>query len=453
VSPRLAGDELPRVAGPVPGPRSQDLAARLGRVESPNITRLEPPPIFWTEARAAAVRDADGNTYIDLTAGFGVAHAGHAHPRVAAAIASQAAVLAHGLGDVYPPEPKVRLLERIAAIAPGALSVSILAGSGAEAVEAALKTAVMRTGRTGIVAFRGAYHGLTYGALATTWRADFRTPFAAQLFNGVRFAPYPDGTAGVAGGEAAASAADGYGAAALDEAAAAIREAEGSSHPVGAVIIEPILGRGGLVVPPPGFLAGLRELCDGRSTLLIFDEVYTGCGRTGRWFACEHEGVTPDVLVIGKALTGSLGLGAAVGTPDSMSGWPPSGGEAIHTSTFLGNPVACAAALAQLDAIHDEGLLERTRRLGEVIRRRALGWAALGAGPPRGRGLLQGVPVQGAGRALRVADHCLSRGVLILAEGPQADVLAVTPPAAITDAQLDAALATIEDGLRAVPAP
>jgi 4-aminobutyrate aminotransferase / (S)-3-amino-2-methylpropionate transaminase / 5-aminovalerate transaminase len=433
VSGRLAGDELPRIHAAVPGPSSTSLAARLARVESPNITRLAPPPIFWVEARGAAVRDADGNIYVDLTAGFGVAHAGHAEPRVAAAIADQAARLAHGLGDVYPPEPKVRLLERLAAITPGDLSVSILAGSGAEAVEAALKTAAIRTGRHGIIAFEGGYHGLTYGALATTWRPDFRAPFLPQLFPGVRFACYPAAAADLA--------------AALDAVAATLRDAEDSAHPVGAVLVEPILGRGGIVVPPAGFLAGLRELCDGDRTLLLLDEVYTGCGRTGRWFACEHDGVVPDVLALGKALTGSIGLGAAIGTPDAMRGWPPSAGEAIHTSTFLGNPIACAAALAQLDAIHEGGLLERTSLLGERIRQRAAGWAGLGAGPARGRGLLQAVPVAGAGRALRVADRCLQAGVLVLAEGATAEVLAITPPAVITDAQLDTALSIMEAAL------
>jgi 4-aminobutyrate aminotransferase / (S)-3-amino-2-methylpropionate transaminase / 5-aminovalerate transaminase len=434
VSQRLAGHELPRVAGSVPGPLSVAIARRLAAVESANITRLDPPPITWVEGRGAAVRDADGNIYTDLTAGFGVAHAGHAPDAVAAAIARQAATLAHGLGDVHPPEPKVRLLERLAEIAPGGLGVSILASGGAEAVEAALKTAVMRTGRTGILAFENAYHGLSYGALAATWRPDFREHFTPQLFAGVTFAPFPDGDA----------APD----PALDAVRDAIRAAESSPHPVGAVIVEPILGRGGLRLPPPGFLAGLRRLCNGDRTLLIFDEVYTGCGRTGRWFACEHEGVIPDVLVVGKALTGSIPLSAAIGTADAMRGWPASTGEAIHTSTFLGNPVACAAALAQLAAIEGLGLLERATRLGEAIRQRTAAWPArYGAGPSRGRGLIQGVPVPGRGRALRVADACLRAGVLVLAEGPEADVLALTPPAVITDEQLAAALEVVESAL------
>jgi 4-aminobutyrate aminotransferase-like enzyme len=406
------------------------MAARLAQVESRNITRLDPPPLFWSEARGAAVRDVDGNTYIDLTAGFGVAHAGHANPAVAAAIARQAAQLAHGLGDVYPPEPKLRLLERLAEIAPGDLSIAILAGAGAEAVEAALKTAALRTGRSGIIAFEGAYHGLTYGALAVTHRADFRAPFADQLFSGVRFAPYPDRSAS-------------------DVAFATVRElirtAEASAHPIGAIIVEPILGRGGLIVPPASFLPALRELCDGRHIVLIFDEIYTGCGRTGRWFACEHDDVTPDILVLGKALTGSIALSAAIGTPAVMSAWPPSSGEAIHTSTFLGNPVACAAALAQLEQIESLRLLERTAALGDLIAARASRWA--GTAGPRGRGLLIGVPVPGDGRALRIADRCLQHGVIILCEGPAADVLAITPPAVITDGQLDHALDVLERAL------
>jgi len=428
----LSGGELPQLVSSIPGPASRALADRLARVESRNITALDPPPIFWTDARGSAVRDADGNVYIDLTAGFGVANAGHANPEVTAAIAAQASQLAHGLGDVFPPEPKVRLLERLAAIAPGDLGISILASSGAEAVEAALKTAALRTRRTGILAFVGAYHGLTYGALATTWRDDFRAPFTRQLFTGVRFVPYPGADSAV--GQS------------LDMVRAALRDSEPGDNPIGAIIIEPILGRGGIVVPPHGFLAGLRALCDGDRTLLIFDEIYTGCGRTGRWFCCEHEGVVPDVIVAGKALTGSVPLSAAIGTPDAMRGWPPSHGEAIHTSTFLGNPVACAAALAQLGFVEQHGLLQRASVLGERIRGRAAKWQSMyaGVGASRGCGLLQGIPLSEPRRALDVANRCMQQGVLILAEGPDADVLAVTPPAVITDLQLSTALDVIE---------
>ena len=432
----------------MPGPRSRALAARLQRVESRNVTHItDHGPIFWAEARGAIVRDADGNDYVDLTAGFGVAMAGHANPRVAHAIAQQAKRLPHALGDVHPAETKVALLEALAARAPGALSTAILASAGAEAVEAALKTALLRTGRPGVLGFMGGYHGLTYGALATTWRPDFRRPFLAQLFPGVRFAPFPDADSAL-------------GARAMESVEQILEEAEAGEWPVGAILVEPVQGRGGLIVPAPEFLPGLRRLCDGRQRLLILDEVYTGFGRTGRWFACEHWNVVPDLLVVGKALGGGIPLSAAIGTPEVMAAWPVSTGEAIHTSTFLGNPVACAAALAQISEIEENGLVERAAELGNRIRARVNDWCE---GIPcvvraRGLGLLQAAVLRDhAGQsarelALAAADEALRKGVLVLAEGSALDVLALTPPAVITEVQLDRALDIVEGALATVSA-
>ncbi len=441
-----AGDELGRVRGPVPGPASRALAGRLAAVESRNITHItERGPIFWTAARGANVLDADDNVYVDLTAGFAVAAAGHANARVAEAVAAQAAVLAHGLGDVYPPEPKVRLLERLAALAPGDLEVTILGSAGAEAVEAALKTAVLATGRPGVLAFTGGYHGLTYGALACTWRAEFRAPFAEQLNPGVRFAPYPYAYRWPGTGDVAAAA--------LAAARRLVQEAESSPAPIGCLLVEPIQGRGGIVVPPDGFLAGLRRLADECRLVLVFDEIYCGLGRTGRWFACEHEGVVPDVLLVGKALTGALPLSAAIGTRRLMDAWPPSPGEAMHTSTFLGNPVSCAAALAQLSEIEERGLVARAAELGARLRARLDTWLGRypAVGEVRGRGLMQGVElVRPGGRepagelAVRLVDATLRRGVLLLTEGRDANVLAFTPPLVITEAQLDFAVDVLE---------
>jgi 4-aminobutyrate aminotransferase-like enzyme len=430
----LPGDELARLRTSVPGPISRDLARRLGRVESPNITRITTDgPIFWADGAGANVRDVDGNVYVDVTAGFGVAHAGHANRAVADAIARQAKRLPHAMGDVYPADVKLQLLEKLAGIAPSGLTVSILASAGGEAVEAAMKTAVLRTGRPGIIAFEQGYHGLTYGALAVTSRQDFRLPFLAQLFSGVRFAPFPYA------GEPGES---------IQNVTRLMAEMERSKVPAGAVIIEPIQGRGGLRVPGPGFLKRLRDLCDGQNTILIFDEIYTGMGRTGRWFACEHSGVVPDIITVGKALTGSLPLSAAIGRPDVMAAWPPSTGEAIHTSTFLGNPVACAAALAQLEEIERLGLLPRASELGERIRTRASNWEKRFGTvlQRRGFGLLQGVELA-PGIAAQVAADALQSGVLILTEGEHAEVLAVTPPAVITHEQLDFALHVIESAI------
>jgi len=448
----LRGDELGRLVTEVPGPASRRLAVRLHAVESRNVTQVgDEGPIFWDEARGAAVRDVDGNTFVDLTAGFGVALAGHANPAVTLAIARQSAALAHALGDVHPAEAKLLLLERLASLAPGQLGVTILGSAGAEAVEAALKTASLRTGRRGVIAFERAYHGLTLGALAVTSRAHFRAPFRPQLYPGVRFAPFPECGAGEAERERAA----------LEQVARIIDAAERSDAPIGMVLVEPVQGRGGLVVPTAGFLRGLRELCDGERCLLAFDEIYCGLGRTGRWFACQHWDVVPDLLLLGKALTGSLPLSAAIGTPDVMDAWPPSDGEAIHTSTFLGNPVSCAAALAQLDAIEKGELVRRADALGEVVAERTDRLRRMRPGiRGTGLGLLRGIRVLPEGESeasmLGVAGALLRRGVLALAEGERAEVLAITPPATITDAQLAFALGAMESVLgrdAAEPAP
>lgn len=469
------GEQLPRMATAVPGPASRALAERLAAVESRNITQVsDAGPIFWAEARGANVRDADGNVYIDLTAGFSVAAAGHANPRVVQALARQAERLPHALGDVDPADVKVALLERLAALAPGDLGVTILGSAGAEAVEAALKTAVMRTGRPGVLAFTGAYHGLTYGALATTWRPEFRAPFRAQLYGGVRFAPYPyvyrwGEQLRAAMGQSGGADPPGPGAepeqvceAALAAAGRIVEQAAASDAPIGAVLVEPIQGRGGIVVPPAGFLAGLRALADRHGLVLIFDEVYTGFGRTGRWFACEHAGVLPDVLVVGKALTGAVPLSAAIGTPEVMRAWPPSTGEAVHTSTFLGNPAACAAALAQLAEIEERGLVERAAAVGAWLRERLDRWTERfrSAGEVRGQGLLLGVELvedRSARRpatalARRVAEAALREGVLLLTEGPAANVLAFTPPLVITERQLEHAVEVVEAALVAAGA-
>lgn len=443
------GSLLPhRATAEIPGPVSRRLAERLARVESPNITKIEgEPPLFWAAARGANVRDADGNTYIDLTAGFGVASAGHANPRVAAAVGRQAATLAHGLGDVYPPEIKVRLLERLAALAPGELGVSILASAGAEAVEAALKTAIVYSGHPGVIAFTGSYHGLTYGALSTTWRADFREPFRPQLYGGVHFAPYPHPYHAPPGTDPTETA--------LAEVSRLIAENSGTPAAIGAVIVEPVQGRGGIVVPPPDFLPRLRQLCDEHDLPLIFDEVYTGFGRTGRWFACEHWGVTPDLMAVGKALTGMLPLSAAIGTPAVMAAWPPSAGEAIHTSTFLGNPVSCAAALANLAEIEEQKLVARAAEVGARLKGRLLEWRDRHplVGDVRGLGFMLGVELvtdresraPATDAAGRVVQGALQRGVILLAEGPEANILAFSPPLTITERQLDYALEVLEE--------
>ena len=409
----------PRLRTSVPGPRSRALAARLAQVECRNTTGLEPqPPIFWERAAAANVWDVDGNRFVDLTAGFGVANAGHAHPRVVDAIHEQTERLLHAMGDVQPAAVKVELLEALVRRYPGGLPARAwLGSSGSDAVEAALKTALLATGRAGVIAFEGAYHGLALGALDATWRPQFRDPFAARLPGATRFARFGD----------------------ADDVR---RLAHSSALPVGAVLVEPIQGRGGERVPPDGFLRELRALCDEQSWLLIADEVYTGMGRTGRWFACEHEGVVPDLLCLGKGLAGGMPISACLGRAEVMDAWPPSDGEALHTQTFLGHPPGCAAALATLAVLEEEKLVERAAENGAIAleRLRGLFGNRPGAVDVRGRGLLLAVEFDGPARAARSWAAALDRGVIALLSGDDGRVLSFTPPLSIEREILELAL-------------
>ncbi|HEV2737123.1 MAG TPA: aspartate aminotransferase family protein [Candidatus Elarobacter sp.] len=408
----------------VPGPRSRALAADLVTYEAPGVTYLaDDYPVFWESAAGALVTDADGNRYLDLTSAFGVSAAGHTNPRVASAVADQAHRLMHGMGDVHPTELRTRLLARLAKLAPGDLRKTYLATSGAEAVEFALKTALLATGKPRVLAYHGAYHGLSLGALEVAGIDKFRAPFAPLVPGRATFLPFPGADASVDG--------------AID----AARTALGHDPDIGAVILEAVQGRGGVIVPPHGFLRALRALCDERGLLLILDEIYTGFGRTGTMFACEHEGVVPDLLCVGKALGGGVPLSATIGTPRAMDAWPVSAGEAIHTSTFLGNPLACAAALANLDELErlDVIGLVRAREAALGARLRALSSRA-SVRDVRGVGFLWAVEFAHAAFANRVVVRGLARGVILLQSGATGTSITIAPPLTIGDAQLARAL-------------
>ena len=422
-------DALPKIKTAVPGPRSRALAADLRRVESPNVTYLAPDfPVFWDRAAGCLVTDADGNRFLDVTSAFGVTSVGHSHPRVVAAIEAQVQKLTHGMGDVHPSAVKVRFCERVASLVPLPNAQIILGQNGGDAVEAALKTAVLATRRPGVLAFHGGYHGLTYGALDATARADFRAPFQSQLGGFTRHLPYG---------------------CPLDAIAAHLQE-----FAPGAVLAEPIQGRGGIVVPPSGWLAGLRDLCTAADTLLILDEIFTGWGRTGDWFACQHEGTVPDILCVGKAMGGGLPISACIASAALMSVWGKSTGEALHTSTFLGNPLACAAGLAALSVLEDERLPARAASVGSVL---ADGLRELQAEFPdkiadvRGRGLMLGMEMASPELALSLVPAALRQGLILLPAG-DGRVLEFVPPLVITEAQIDWCLETLAEMLGTHPA-
>jgi 4-aminobutyrate aminotransferase-like enzyme len=427
----------------------------LRQYESRNVTFIESDgtwPIVWERAQGLHVWDAEGRKYLDLTAAFGVAAAGHANPRVVKAGQHQMSKLLHAMGDVHPHALKAALARELSRITFERWSRSqplsrithhassritgktIFCNSGFEAVEAALKTTLLATGKRGILAFHGAYHGLGYGALNATHRKHFRSPFRTQLGRFGHFAPYPNRKDQLDG----------------------LRMSIGKllqEKAIGAILVEPVQARGGINIPPPGFLRMLRQLCDQTGTLLVIDEIYTGFGRTGKWFACEHQQTIPDVICLGKALTGGFPLSACVGRADLMDrAWPKSDGEAIHTSTYLGHPVGCAMALAQIKEIRERELVARSAALGRVLFEGLQGLKApahLGL-EARGIGLMAGVELRftngkpASAPALQAVKEMLRHGYILLPEGEHSSVIGITPPLTISERQLQTALDTLE---------
>jgi 4-aminobutyrate aminotransferase-like enzyme len=448
----------------------------LRQFESRNVTFLEADgswPIVWERAQGCHVWDAEGRKYLDLTAAFGVAAAGHANPRVVRAGQRQMATLLHAMGDVHPHALKAQLARELSELTFGrwaqskfkvqsstfklaATGKAIFCNSGFEAVEAALKTARLATGKPGIIAFEGGYHGLGYGALNATHREHFRGPFRNQLREFARFLPYPE----AADGKKLTSKAE-VGSRKLELKALEARlHSTFRRHAIGAILVEPMQARGGIRIPPPKFLQLLRRVCDQHGALLILDEIYTGFGRTGAWFACEHSRVVPDLICLGKALTGGFPLSACVGRADVMdAAWPPSTGEAIHTSTFLGHPVGCAMALAQIKELKARKLVERAAKLGawlEIeLREKFKVQSPKFKVATRCVGLMAGIEFTDAkGRpatelSLTLMKRMLHRGFILLPEGEHSNILSLTPPLTIPQNQLSRTLATLSEELAA----
>ena len=449
---------LPGLLTSIPGPRSRQLAVELREHESRNITFVSPGfPIFWERAHGPNVWDVDGNRFLDLTSGFGVASLGYTPQPVVEAVRDQAARLYHAMGDVHPSAEKVALCRRLSQLTfekwdLGAGKV-ILTNSGSEAVEAALKTAWLATKRRGVLAFTGGYHGLGYGALTVTGRSLFRDPFHTQLADFASFLPFPHCQ------HCPYEAMPCEPSACLPDCMNTfLCQAENllAAGTIGAILVEPVQGRGGEVVPPEWFLPLLRSLASQYGALLIFDEIYTGFHRTGRRFACDHWNVQPDIICLGKALTSGFPMAACVAKAKAMDdAWPESTGEALHTSTFLGNPLGCRMALQSLDLLEAEPWSERVEALGHYLEQglhklqatsKCWGWT-------RGRGLMRGIEVLNtdgrpdSSRAGQLVEAMLARGLIVLSGGVDQNVLSFTPPFVIAKAEIDFALAQLGEAL------
>lgn len=426
----------------IPGPRSRAIAVREERVIAhPLLVHL---PVFAERAENATITDVDGNVFIDFAGGVGVVNAGHAHPRIVQAVVEQATRFLHTDFTIVPYEPAVALAERLCAVAPiSGEKRAAFFNAGTEAVENAVKLARLHTGRPGVIAFEGAFHGRTL--LSMTMTSKFHPykagmgPYAPEVYR----APYPDEYRGPGAAEALA---------ALER----LFEMHVPPEHVAAIVIEPQLGEGGFVPAPRVYMQALRAICDRHGIVLVADEVQTGFGRTGRMFAMEHFGVQPDLMTVAKSIAAGLPLSGVVGRAEIMDGAHPG---AIG-GTYIGNPVAQAAALAVLDVFEEEDLVGRAEIVGERIRGEMLDWQRHwpAIGDVRGLGAMLAIdlvhdpatkePAPELARA--VIDEALQRGLILLKAGVHGNCIRVLCPLTIEDAVLDEALEVWEDALASV---
>jgi 4-aminobutyrate aminotransferase len=436
--------DLPRLIGPVPGPRAQAVLERDMAVISPSYTRCY--PLVAERGEGAVVEDVDGNRFLDFNAGIAVAATGHCHPKVVAAIQQQAARLIHMSGTDFYYEELVALAEALARIAPGNVPRRISFGnSGAEAVEGAIKLARYATRRDKLIAFLGSFHGRTMGALSLTARKAVQRNRFGPLIPGVTHAFYPYCYRCPFGKEPEGCAVE-----CVKHIEDTLLKTISPAEETAAIVIEPVQGEGGYVVPPRKFFDELARVAKQNGILLIFDEVQSGMGRTGRMWAADHFDAVPDILAVAKGIASGLPLGATVARAELMT-WPPG----AHASTFGGNPVACAAALATIELLEQE-LVDNAARMGTLLMDRFREWPSRFpvVGDVRGLGLMIGIELvkdqqtKEKAPALRdrVVNLAFERGLLVLGAGD--NVIRLCPPLVITRDQCHFAVDTLEECLK-----
>jgi 4-aminobutyrate aminotransferase/(S)-3-amino-2-methylpropionate transaminase len=423
----------------IPGPRSREIMERADRAVAKPLAVIF--PIVAESARGVTITDVDGNTFIDFAGGVGTLNVGHSHPDVVAAAQEQLDRFSHTDYTVVPYEVYVSLAERLGALAPisGPVKAAFF-NAGTEAVENAVKFARLATKRSAVICFEGGFHGRTFLALSLTSKTkpykDGLGPFSPEVYR----LPFPYDYRGITAADALA---------ALDRAF----DEQVAADSVAAIVVEPVQGEGGFVVAPQEFMSGLRAACDKHGIVLIADEVQTGFGRTGRFFACEHYGVEPDHVCVAKSIAMGLPLSGVLGRAEIMDAGPTG----AVGGTYVGNPVALAAALAVLDVFESDGLVERSRQIGEVVRARMLSWQERWPviGDVRGLGAMLAIELVSdpAARtpapqlAQAVIDEALARGLLLITCGIHSNCIRELVPLVITDAELEEALAVWEEAL------
>ena len=386
---------------------------QLKLMESPDATWWNPSPaLVLDKAKGCFIIDIEGQKYLDLCAGFGSLSLGHNHPEFIKmlnkwSIDDNFPPVVQGLGDLYPSSAKIKLFQNIQSILPDPLSIGILSLSGSQAVESALKTAMIATKKSGFIVFDGSYHGVDLGTLPVTYRNDFKSPFSNYLKNNsITSLPYG---------------------CASSEISSAIRSMEKSAGCAG-ILVEPIQGRAGFRLPPHGWLTDLREIATANHVPLIFDEVFTGMGRTG--IMTQAELITPDLICLGKGLGGGLPISACFGTEALMSSWPKDNPEAIHTGTFYGHPLTCMWAQKVIEILRSENFLQTVTDGGKEIldytRTKCLGLPQVA--DVRGQGFMIAIEFKQDGFGAQLMDQLKSHNIIALASGDRGESLSMTPP-------------------------
>ncbi len=440
--------DLPSLNGPVPGPLARAVIDRDTRYVSPSYTRCY--PLVVDSAQGAIVQDVDGNRFLDFNAGIAVVATGHCHPQVVEAIQQQAARLIHMSGTDFYYEEMVALAQKLSEIAPGDVDRRVSFGnSGAEAIEGAIKLARWSTGRDKIIAFFGSFHGRTMGALSLTARKAIQREGFGPLVPGVVHAPYPYCYRCPFGQEPDKCAVE-----CVKHIENTLLKTIAPAAETAAIVVEPVQGEGGYVVPPRKFFDELARVAEQNDILLVFDEVQSGMGRSGKMWAADHFDAVPDIFAVAKGIASGMPLGATVARADLMT-WPPG----AHASTFGGNPVSCVAALVTI-ALLESGLIENAARMGEHLMGRMRTWPARFpiVGDVRGLGLMLGIELvhdqQTREKAPQLRDlvvqSAFERGLLVLGAGD--NTIRLCPPLIVTRDQCDFALDTLEECLQAATA-
>ena len=434
----------PKLITSLPGPNAKRVVEGDDKYISPSYTRSY--PLVAKSGRGIVVTDVDGNEFFDFSAGIAVTSTGHCHPDVVAAIQKQADELIHMSGTDFYYESLVTLAKRLSAIAPMAGPHRVYYGnSGAEAIECALKLARYHTKRQNIIAFFGAFHGRTMGAVSLTASKPQQKRRFGPLVPGVTHVRYPDVYRGCSGGTQEAEAFALGCARYIEE---KLFKTILAPEEVAAIFVEPVQGEGGYVVAPTVFMQELRRICDRHGILLVADEVQSGMGRTGKWWAIEHTGVQPDIVCSAKGIASGMPLGVTMSKAEIMD-WVPGS----HASTFGGNPVCIAAALATLDVIERENLLGNSTEVGHHMMKRMADWPKKHklVGDVRGRGLMIGVEIvkdkktreYGAAERDLIVELAFERGVLLLGCGPS--TIRIAPALVVTKDEADVAVDVLDE--------